>query len=330
MKRLLFALLFLLPALSWGSDLGIPDSGPGNCSSGFINPVTEISWRCIFPMRIGGAEVASYGETDPTGQTTSPICICTGGTLPRLGVKIEFWEPSRIIDTVANPYCMMPLGAKIAQPKPGTLRGGLIYQPGGNAKAFAQMHYYIFPAWKILDMFWDIPCLDDKGFDVAMLSELNPAWNNEVLALLINPEAILFANPVSALACSADAIAANLGRPRNELFWCMGSWGNAYPIAGSITSTDYVEANAGLAARGIYSMARMGLLMDTTPDGCALTPTPIWKKNRYRLQMAKPVTQNGCQPIGEDALIWTKGASPTVRDNFMWIQFKKVDCCVTY
>lgn len=330
MRLSAFALFLISLPLSGLSSVEVPGSAAGNCTDGFINPITDVSWECIFPIRVGGVQMGPTHLTDPTGSTSNPICTCEAGAIPRVGIKVEFWEPARIIDTVSTPYCLMALGTKIASPSPGTRRGGLVNSPDGTGKAFAQMHYYIFPGWQMLDMFWDLPCMEGQGFDVAMLSELDPTWNNEILSLLLNPEAVLFANPVAALACAGDSAAANLGYPRNELFWCMGSWGNAYPVAGSITSTDFVEANAGLAARGIMAMARLGLVHDTSHDGCSISVSRIWKKNRYRLQMAKPVRQSGCMPIGQDALVWTAGHSPTVSDNFMWIQFRKVDCCVSY
>jgi conjugal transfer pilus assembly protein TraU len=297
------------------------------CNTSPLNPITDISWSCIFPISIGG--IATSGA-DETSQNDTPVCICHEGAVPRVGLKVSFWEPARIIDTVADPYCMMPLGTTINNPKPGTLGGSLSNEATGSGKAFQQMHYFIFPAWKILDMFWDIPCIEDDGFDLAMMSELNPTWNNEVLSLIVNPEAVLFANPASTLACSADAAATMVGFPRNELFWCMGSWGNAYPLAGSITSTDYVGANAGLAARSIFLMGRLGMLLDNTPDGCAKTFTPIWHKNHFKLQMVRPVRDASCQPIGRNDLLWTSGKHPNTQDNFEWMVFKHVDCCISY
>jgi len=161
-----------------------------------------------------------------------------------------------------------------------------------------------------------------------MMTEIMPQWNNEILSLLIHPESILFANPVSTVICGADAAAAAVSMPRNELFWCMGSWGNAYPLSGSITATDYLEANAGIAARAIYMMGRLGMLWNTSEDGCYTSPQPIWKKNRYKLQLSKPVVDHQCIPIGRDGLLWTSGRHDPRKDNFMWMMFEKKDCCM--
>ena len=297
------------------------------CKTSFLNPVTDIGWSCIFPMRIAGVQIV--GGEENASHSDSPVCVCKGGAVPTIGLKTSFWEPKRIIDTVSDPYCMMPLGTTLTTPKPGTLAGGL-NENSTSKRAFQQAHYYIFPAWKILNMFYDIPCLDDEGYDVAMMTEILPQWNNDILSLIINPEALLFANPISTITCSADAAAASFGMPLNALFWCMGSWGNAYPLSGSITSTDYVEANAGIAARTIYMMGRLGLLWNTSDDGCYRELAPIWRKDRFKLQMMRPARSTTCLPIGREGLLWTGGKHDPRKDNFMWMMFEKKDCCVRY
>lgn len=294
-----------------------------------LNPITDVSWQCIFPIQIAGI-VQLGSNPDDSDDIANPVCVCTGGTIPKFGVTVSFWEPSRLIDTVSDPYCLMALGTKLNNPRPGSL-GGSLDRDENSQRAFQQMHYYIFPVWAILDLFTDIQCLQDETFDVAMMSELVPTWNDDILSTIVNPEAVLFANPISQLACAADASAVLLGKPRNELFWCMGSWGSVYPLAGSITLTDYVEANAGLAARSIYFMGRTGLLWDTALDGCSLQYTPIWRKDRFKLQLAKPVKDNSCHRIGRSGLLWTAYKQPpTQGDNFSWMMFKKINCCVTY
>lgn len=299
------------------------------CDGTFINPVTDIQWSCTFPIRVGGVQLASGGEENPSS-TTSPVCVCEQGALPIIGIRVSFWEPTRIIETVSDSYCMQSMGMSLKKSADGKLDGGLTNNDSGSGKAFQQMHYYIFPAWAILDMFMDLPCIESDSFDIAMMTELNPAWNNELLSLIVNPESLLFANPAATLACSSDSISATSGMPINALFWCMGAWGNSYPLAGSITSTDYVEANAGLAARGIYLMGRTGLLMDTSNDGCTKSYSPIWNKDRYRLQIMKPTKGSACLPIGREGLLWTGGKHSGNSDNFSWMMFKKNDCCATW
>jgi len=303
----------------------------GQCGPLPINPVTDVNWQCVFPIRIGGfIQVGANMPSDPDNNE-SPVCVCNnGGAVPKIGVQFSFWEPARMIDTVVDPYCFLALGAKLANPTPGKL-GGDVERDDQGGKAFAQMHYYIFPVWAMLDMFTDMPCLKDKSFDLAFITEVLPTWNNDLLALILNPEAILFANPIAGMACAADSMAALVNMPLNTLFWCMGTWGNAYPLAGSITATDYVEANAGLAARGIYLMGRTGLLMDPGVNSCFTVRTPIWQKSHYRLQEMKPVRDASCEVIGHSGLTWTQFKNPALAgDNFAWMVFRKTKCCMTY
>lgn len=301
-------------------------SANADCGSGVINPITDVSWNCMFPMSIAGVPMGG-GEDTPNSHT-STVCTCDQGVVPTVGIRYSLWEPSRLIDTVSEPYCMMPLGTQLGGSGRARLSGGYS-RSEDSTRAFQQMHYYIFPVFQILDMFYDIPCIGDEGFDVAMLTELVPTWNNDTLSLIVNPEAILFSNPVTNIACAADATSALTGFPRRELFWCLGSWGNAYPLAGSITATDYMEANAALAARGVYFMGRTGLLWETSDDGCYRRAATIWRKDKYRLQMARPTRDSTCVPIGRDALVWGAGKHDLYDDNFMWVLNRKVDCCMT-
>lgn len=316
---LLFAVIFLF--------ISTPRAQASSCGNGIINPLTDISWKCIFPMTISGIKMGS-GE-DTLNNNVNPVCSCSVGPVKKIGLKTSFWEPTRLIDTVSKPFCLMPLGKQLTS-NPDSKLGGSLHSQNGTTKVFQQMHYYIYPVWQIMDMFWDIPCIKAEGFDVAMMTEIIPTWNSDMLAMIMNPEAILFGNPLTQIACAADSAQALAFMPRPELFWCMGAWGNAYPLAGSITATDYLEANAGLAARGVFMMARTGLLWESSDDGCYTAPAPIWTKDRYKLQLSKPITDHTCIPIGRDALLWGMGRHNLNKDDFMWTLFKKNDCCMGF
>ena len=143
------------------------------------------------------------------------------GLVGYIGLRTSFWEPKRIIDTVQDAWCMVPLGKALSRGDSGSLDGSVSTAQGIGGKVFSQVHYYMFPAWKMLNMFYDIPCLDSGGFDVAMLTEVMPQWNNEILSLIIHPESILFANPISAIACGADSAAAVAECQEMN---CFGAW----------------------------------------------------------------------------------------------------------
>jgi len=319
--RIIVMILFF-----WGSAA----ANASACPTEMMNPWTDVAWNCIYPLRIGGVSYGPSG-TEPSngGKTVSPVCTCPTATIPRVGLGVYFWDPSRMIDTVSDPWCIMPLGSKIMDT--GGKLGGALNNNEGQSRAFQQVHYTIFPAWNILGMFYDIPCIQEKSFDILFATEVMPTWNNEFVSMLVNPEAVLFANPFASLACAADALMTISGFPVNSLFWCMGSWGSTYPLAGSITAPDYVTANAGLAARSTYLLARLGILREYDTSGCYSTYAPIWTKDSYKFQLVKPVRDSSCRPIGQTGLLWSSYKHPPMGgDNFMWMQFRRMNCCASY
>jgi conjugal transfer pilus assembly protein TraU len=319
----------------------------GSCGAGgFLNPVTDVNWNCIFPVRIGGVATISVDAPPDPEEIANPICTCDTGGVPRVGLSVSFWEPAKIIDVVTTPYCFPSFGTQLGSTD-AAKAGGIVTEESGTSKLFAQTHWITFPAWAILDLFMDIPCLEGvgpgqvPGMAIDAMSELNPIWNDDSSSLIFNPEAVVFANPASQSTCIADSVSANVGRPIDALFWCMGSWGNAYPLAGSITEGgDMVEAAAGLAARRIYFAGREGAttggalgLLDTGVSFCHASYTPIWQKSHYRVQLAKPIKDHSCRAIGEDGTVklWSMGKNPVNNgDNFSFVMFRKVKCCLSY
>ena len=76
-----------------------------SCVGRFVNPLTDICWRCLFPLTIAGVQV-SKGEDTPSPK--QPLCHCKNP--PRVGIPISFWEPVRLVDVTRTPYCMVNLG----------------------------------------------------------------------------------------------------------------------------------------------------------------------------------------------------------------------------
>lgn len=326
----------LISALALIAALNLPPgSAEAVCPPGGMDMIGSVSWESIFPLKVSGITIVPSSLEDTSDPAGSPICICPMAAPPyfRIGVPVAFWEPARLIETVEDPYCFPAIGTQLNNPAPGFLAGGIETQnPDGATPAtsiFAQAHYYIFPIWAMLEILTDYGCVEQTSFDVAYITEIDPLWNSDEMALIIMPEAVLFGNPVAQLACIADSLAAAVWLPIDPLFWCMGSWGSAYPMTGHINSSELVEANAGLAARMIYKLGREGLLWDTSLNLCAKTPMPIWRKSTFGLQLAEPVKRTGRIPIGRSGLIWSMAKNPPYMggDNFVWILFQKRACC---
>jgi len=320
--------------------VNLPSKGMAVCRGSFINPISDICWQCMFPLSIGGVKLLQNEiKPDLDMGTESAICVCKNGTSFVLGLSVGFFEPARIIETVKDPYCFTILGTSMDNPEAGFLGGTHVERSTNQMdqeSLFQQAHWYIFPVFALIDMFYDLPCLEEQSFDIAYLTEIDPLWNDDLLSFIINPEALLFGNPVAQLSCVADAISTNMGDPINSLFWCMGSWGSAYPLSGHMNTDNYVQGNAALAARMIYKLGREALLWDTGSDVCGAVMTPIWRKDHYRMHIMKPVRDGTCHPIGKSSLIWGSSKNPpfeaggNASDNFAWMLFRKRTCCVGY
>ena len=83
----------------------------------------------------------------------------------------------------------------------GTLGGtnGDSSGAGQGENTIAQAHFIIYPVWGILEMFTDLVCVENSGLDYAYITEVDPLWQDSELALLIQPEALLFANPIATI-----------------------------------------------------------------------------------------------------------------------------------
>jgi conjugal transfer pilus assembly protein TraU len=307
------------------------------CKGRFLNPITDVCWNCIFPVKIAGITIIGSDIEDTPDLTSSPVCVCPAPPplFFRIGIPISFWEPARFVETVKDPYCFPSLGISLANPKQGFL-GGTHSEMSHNevdTSTFQQAHYFIFPVWAMMELLVDFICVENSGFDLAYITEIDPLWNDDILAFIINPEVLLFANPVAQIACVADSVASNAGLPLSPLFWCMGSWGSSYPLSGHVNDDNYTQANAAIAARMVYKLSREFLICDTGVNLCGCIPTPIWVKHNYRMHIAKPVRDFACHPIGRSSLIWGYGKNPpysaggNAGDNFLWMLFRKRACC---
>ncbi len=298
----------------------------------FIDPINDIVWDCIFPISIMGIPL-DFGEHPPDNATTDFLCQCPGKGVfgIGLGFMVGFWEPARMVDTTSDPWCFPSLGMEIDGGSAGFgYNGGGTLKRGKANLAFQHYHYYIMPVWALLDLFTDIPCItDEPSFDLAMVSEVRPDWHDDLTAAQLYPETALMGNPATVLACVADAVAATVQRPIDALYWCMGAWGTTYPMTGNITAKDYVAANAGIAGKAMFVQARTGLLPDRAVNYCSSTPMPIWVKSHWRIQQTDPVVDKSCHVIGHPGILWTQRKNPVGKqDNFSWLLFRKVRCCV--
>lgn len=321
----------LLLIFAWLLSAGIATAA-GPCHGKFPNLISDICWRCLFPVSIGPAKMTA-GQQD-AGPSPPMVCSCPAPppVFIRYGVGIGFWEPARLAEIVRTPYCSPTLGTTLASL---VAPSGTNTQGAGESskEAFYHAHWFTFPLLSWIGMaFTQAACASSDSFDIAYLTELDPLWDDDELAFLINPEAVLFANPIAQAACIADTAAASVSFGVDALFWCSGSQGSVYPISG--TSGHHVggvDSSMLLTHRMIFKMHRQGLGMDTSTTGamCQAVPQPILRKNQYKSQMLYPIpqTQTG-MPFGRPSSIWASGREfPYEGEDYTYLVWRKRLCC---
>ncbi|WP_285616008.1 conjugal transfer pilus assembly protein TraU [Hydrogenophilus thermoluteolus] len=305
------------------------------CKGKFANPITDICWSCMFPLRIAGVTLASLDQEDTPNPGGAPVCFC--GNPPKIGFKVSFWEPVRRVDVSREPFCMVSLGGVKLNPGFDAPEHGRTQQDDKNRSSFYQAHWYVDPIIFYLQAVLDNGCLENMGFDLAYLTELDPLWNDDELTRILNPDVYLFANFPAQAACAADCVAATAGFSNNLFFWCAGCNGSMYPLNGNVAAhVGGVQASSLVATRLIAKMHREGLMWAASGnDGlCGYYPQPLMDKTNYKYHMLYPIPQTKkiagkcCQPFGRTTILWGAGREfPYAGEDFSYQVFRKRNCC---
>jgi len=317
-----------------------------NCTGKFPNFITDICWSCVFPLRFFGSASITKGQEDTKTLENTHVCNCGMD----FGVPISFWEPSRLVDVVRAPYCLTNLGG--VQPAAGPNK----HQDGGYVKrddqvadngggvilgmdtSFWHVHWYISPLMLILDLVTETRCLENQGFDIAYLSEVDPTHDDEDLENILTPDAFLFGNVLAQSACAADCVAATNGFGSNTMFWCAGCNGGLYPLAGMVKShVGNIQATSLMAQRIATKLHRAGSQWASTGKRglCGYYPQFIMDKTLYKYAVINPVPQtekiNGrcCQPFGRTTTVFGANKDIPGKENFGYLIYRKRDCCQT-
>lgn len=307
-----------------------------NCTGNFVNPITDVCWSCLFPLSIGKTEIAK-GSNPDTQNPSSPICAC-GTPIPRIGLSIGFWEPTALVDVTRKPYCFVNLGG-YEMNMGAKYKMGMVDAKQGINESFYDVHWYKFPLMYWLNLLIQGACMQETpDFDIAWITELDPTWADDELAMIWSPEAVLFSNHLAQAACAADAMASTTGfLPMSILFWCAGSQGSMYPLSGfNQNHVGGVMTSTLLTERMTYKMHRELLVWDSVgQDGliCEQYPMPVMPKERYRYQMVNPVAstskRDGCRPFGYSSALWESGHTiPVTGEDFGYLVWRKKNCCI--
>ncbi|BDU41069.1 conjugal transfer protein TraU (plasmid) [Vibrio nigripulchritudo] len=253
----------------------------------------------------------------------------------QIGLNIGYWEPYALTDVTRVPYCMVNMGMGLSGANAQRIGGRTTSRDHTSSDGgFYHAHWYRYPIIYWLQLMQSAACMETAAFDVAYLTELDPLWNDDELAFILNPEAIIFGSPTAQLACLSEAVKTTTGHalPIDSLFWCLGSQGSAYPLTGNTNYRDSpIQAATLMMERLNYKLHRQGLVWETRgEDGavCYQHAAPILPKSRYRYQMSAPIPDaSQCHPYTTTTSRWEMGHNnPTTGDNFGFVQWRKRNC----
>lgn len=300
------------------------------CNGHFVNPIKDVCWRCLFPLSIGHANVVSHHLPD-TDNAPSPIGVCPTSIGARFGLNIGYWEPVAMVDVTDAPYCLVNLGGTQLHLGSKVRRGGKQVIQEGEMHAFYHVHWYKYPLIAWLNLITSSGCQQGGDFDIAYMTELDPTWNDSEMAFVLNPEAVLFGNPVSAGSCAADSLSSTLrNQSLDSLFWCAGSQGSMYPLTGHVNAPlSPVQAALLLTERMNYKMHREALITDSNAkDSCKEHRLPVLPKSRYRYEMVNQVADGKhCYPSGHSTLDWEiDKIKPHTPGQYGFLVWRKRNC----
>jgi conjugal transfer pilus assembly protein TraU len=313
-------------------------AGPGSCTGGFVNPITDICWSCLFPLSIGSLTIWPSDKPD-TDNPALPICACAN-PIPRIGVAVGFWEPVRLADVTMKPWCFVNLGGLKLDPGFDigfkTLAGPSAVGGKQQMTGAWHVHWYMYPLIYWLEIIADFLCLEPGSIDILYLTEIDPLWQDSELTLIINPEAVVFSNPLAVAACAADCASSSAGgKALDPLFWCAGCQGTMYPLNGNIAAQiGHVQGSRLALARFAYKLHRTGIAWGTSGSKalCDKYIMPIMQKSQYRFQMVNPLPSVSgpftCPPIGATSMIGSGRMIPVIGEDMGYLVWRKRNCCV--
>lgn len=305
----------------------------------FVNPITDICWLCVFPIYIGATPVATMLQTDSGAANGYPptICMCPTARPPyyRIGIGTVFWEPARVGEAVRTPWCSPTLGGiTLASPSASVADRGdnQTTHARNESIAFYHVHWFIYPVMSWFNMMVNNNCDSKEQFDVAFMTELDPMWNNDEMTFVLNPEAVLFNNPIAQAVCAADCIAASIGYPLDSLFWCLGCQVGLHPLTGTVTPHEGGLASSTVAVQRLHAILHrtlMALNVSTPAAMCQALPAPIMQKSWYKTQLLRPIPGLlSAHPYGRSTMIWgTKKEFPINGEDFSYMIWRRRVCC---
>ncbi len=263
----------------------------------FTNIITQICWDCFLDsLIIFGVGSKPNGASD---KLNIPVCACTDALgIPEFGFPLGFWSPTKINEVVTTPWCSPSLGGIKLQDSLTGLGQSQLRKVGDSEmpSGFFQYHYFSYPIMAMLEMMVLPGCSDEYiDMDLLYVSEIDPMWNDDILSLLLNPEAIIFSTPLAFAWCAIDCALTTAGNQQEEFYGCAGCDGSLYPMTGNVFPLiDPVAGTSLITQRVLASLHRKGLAKRTIGDEamCDTEFFPTIPRTQYKFSMMYPVPES--------------------------------------
>ena len=331
----------------------------------FTNVFRHVCWDCF----LDNLSLLGVGNPPDGAASRAPVCACTDNLgVPEVGWPLSMWQPQRVVEVTTIPWCSVGLGGVRLQ---NSLKGSGFSNEAPTdgsreTRGFYQYHYFSYPIMMMMEIFVVPGCYSDYlDFDLMYLSEVDPLHQNDLLAILLNPEAIIFSNPIATAYCAYDCVRVTANNPVESSFPCAGCSGNLYPLTGNVyPQPDQVAATELIAQRALAALHRRGLARKTMGRAAQCGPTfaPMIPRSQYRFSMLHPVPEarsggaldqiseagdietlaaggegltpfeECCHPMGMSTARWCVPAGGRKRPgrdtNFVYMIWNYRDCCI--
>lgn len=280
------------------------------CAEGLNAIDKAIDWSCI---------------------NTTILGPCFKPTPPYIGVKVRYWEPALLVETVKKPgdstidefgKVIGPIVSNLSKDLFQNFVGLSIPLTSGSLSnvtdntnlKFNEVHVYSFPFTNEFDSLtaYDCPGGQDIGGGIKYLSELDAVEWRIGLFEALNPKAVLSA--------SLGPICAFTSGKSQGL--CMGSWGPVYPRRGFFTHQSEVVGSAADVFRAVSIASIEGFSSHIVNSPIGFIPDPDMDK----LQLIFPFP-SGCIRIGENPFLWESNKT-SVDGKYAWVYWRHRECCI--
>lgn len=331
-----------------GGALAVESGGGASATTGLpcpavnppvVGPVALANWNSLFPIYIFGVPVVGGHIAKPHKMITSPVCTCpwrlSFGTVSLPGIMVNWFTPQFVAEASEIPGCISFLGVNPLESYSPLKRSGNRAEGGDGPQVKQnkrQVHLFENPMGEMLESLQGTLCsYGTTDISTSYLTEPDPLWQNDQWSVIFNPESILFANPIAALACAADFVGANIGQPIDELFWCSGSK-TLYPLSAvDEISDDLNHTNSVTIHRFFFRQTRLGMMWKSIGPSaiCTPHPTPIMSKQQYRIDPIWPLPPGfgSVAVFGMNKFMWRTTGTFTTQESGVFNIWKAVQCC---